>query len=134
MSQRTLQVKVLKPDRGLARDIPEWLQLYEEGRLKVGAIEEESFTIYMNPSTNSLAVTDSELIPSPTATFLVEEEVCWQLAARTESVYSAYIKGYPLRVVGEFKIRDMELVDEILDSFYEIMKADGKDIAELFAR
>ena len=92
---------------------------------------EESFGILMNPQIN-LEVVDARTLTEPTVRFFVEEEVAWKLAARRETTYTAYIKGLALRAKGQHIIRDLELVDEILETVYTLMKEEGKDMAALF--
>lgn len=130
-AQRTVQVKVLRPRPEVAQYLPDWLKLYAEDRLKEGAVQEESFSLYLDPLTNQIQVTDPWRIPDHTVTFLVEENTCWMLASRKETVYTAYQKGLPMRVKGDFIIRDMELVDEILDLFYRTLQDQNMDLAQL---
>ena len=130
--QRTVLVKILTPHPEVSHYIPDWLRLYAQGKMKPGSVSEEIFTIFMDPKANKIGITDSWRVPEHTVTFLIEENTCWSIAARKETVFTAYHKGYPLRVIGDFKLRDMELVDEILRIIFEALKAEGKDLSELF--
>lgn len=131
VSQRSLALHIVRPRPDVREHILDWLRLFAEDRLRPGAVSEETFA--MVSEEGILRVTDLELVPKPTVTFYVEVDTCWKLAARRETVYTAYIKGLPLRVKGHFIIRDMELIDEILNTFYELMREEGKDLAKLFA-
>ena len=125
-------IRVLKPRSEVAHYIPDWVRAFSEGKLRDGAVAEETFSLYYEPTTDTIQVTDTWRVPAHTVTFFVEEGTCWAIAARRETVYTAYQRGMPLRVQGDFKIRDMELIDEIMNSFYQTLKDQGKDMAALF--
>lgn len=111
--------------------IPDWLKLYADGKLKPGAVQEEPFTLFID-SQEQMVVGDYHRVADPTVRFIIESEVCWRLAARSDSVYSAYMKGLDMRAEGDFTIRDMELVDEILRQLYDLLIEEGHDVARLF--
>jgi hypothetical protein len=54
------------------------------------------------------------------------------VAARTETVYTAWLKGWPIRIQGDYAVRDVELVDEILNLYYQLALEAGHDLAALF--
>jgi hypothetical protein len=115
------------------RDRPGWLKEYAEDKLVPGAVGEEVFCVALDPETNQVYVADA---PPPhsrsTVTFLLEEHTAYMLAMRSESVYSAWLKGRPVRVHGEYVMRDIELVDEILNIYYQLMLENGHDLAAVF--
>lgn len=122
---------IVRPLPEVSRDIPNWLMLYQQGKLKEGAVAAESFSLYLDPTENQMRVSDSWQVGQHTVIFYIEEYVCWALASRAETVYSAYMKGLQIRVAGDYALRDMELVDEILQRFYEMTTEAGHDIASL---
>lgn len=123
---------IVRPLPEIARDVPDWLRLHVEGKFKDGAVSEETFSMFMEPTSDQITVTDSWRVPSHTVILYIEEETCWALAARMETVYTAYIKGLPIRVVGDYALRDLELIDEILYRFHTMMTEAGHDLATLF--
>lgn len=132
-AQRSVVIEILRPHPEVSSRIPNWLLLYTEDKLKPGAIQVERFAIYLDPINNDIVITDAWRISDSTVTFFIEEHTCWALAARKETVYTAYIRNHPIRVQGTYVIRDIELIDEILDSFYNLLKSEGRDLAEVFA-
>ena len=130
-AHRTVGMVIVRPLPEIIRDVPDWLRLYAEGRFKDGAVEEETFSLYMDPTNNQILISDSWKVGSHTVIFYMEENTCWALASRTESVYSAYMKDLPIHVAGKYVIRDMELIDEILQNFYDLMSESGHDLAAL---
>lgn len=123
---------IVRPRPEVVRDIPDWLRLYERGRLKEGAVLSESFSFFLDPVNDEIKIVDFWKVEKPTVIFYIEESVCWSLVTRAETVYTAYTKNLPIRVVGTGIIRDLELVDEVLNRFYEIMSESGHDLSELF--
>lgn len=101
--------------------------------MRAGAVLEEPFCLFID-SNSQMVVADFHRVLEPTVCFFVEEATCWKLAGRSYSVYSAYMMGKPIRAQGAFTIRDMELVDQILQMFYDALKMDGFDLAGLFAQ
>lgn len=130
-THRTLAMVIVKPLPEIARDIPDWLKIHANGGFKDGAVAEDAFSLYIDPTTDAIEITDSWKVGEHTITFYIEENTCWALAARTESVYSAFMKGLPIQPVGGYAIRDMELLDELLQRFYEMMMEGGHDLASL---
>ncbi len=110
----------------------DWLPAYVEGRLKAGAVEEDAFTVFLDPQTNRLNVVEPFQVQEPTATFYIEEATAWVIAGRGETCYTAWLSGLPIYIEGEFMVRDTELVDEILALFYELSLTSGHDVAALF--
>lgn len=111
-----------------------WLTEYANNNLMSGAVEEEIFCVALNPVNSEIYVADQDPRVSnvSTVTFLLEEHTAYMLAMRSESVLSAWLKGFPVRVVGEYAMRDVELVDEILNTYYHLMLENGHDLATLF--
>lgn len=124
-------MRIVKPHPEV-KIIPDWLKLYADGKLKPGAVQEEPFTLFID-SHEQMIVGDYHRVASPTVRFIIESGVCWRLAARSDSVYSAYMKGLDMRAEGDFTIRDMELVDEILKQLYDLLVQEGHDVARLFS-
>lgn len=127
--------------------IPNWIRHYAEGRLRAGSAVEESFCLFID-SKDQIVVADFHRVAEPTVRFFIDEDTAWKLAARNLSVYSAFSTSLPLRadgdaktiqplafrVEGEFAMRDMELMDEILQLFYDVLREEGHNLAEVVAR
>lgn len=125
-------MKVLTPLPEIASDIPGWLKMYVDGRLKDGAVDEQGFCIYLDPTDGEIHIVDSSQVGAPTVTFLIEERTARVVAQRVETVYTAWMKGWPVRIEGEYAIRDVELIDEILQLYYQLMLDHGHDLVTLF--
>jgi hypothetical protein len=131
-NRRSVQIKMLRPDPEIARDVPGWLKLYVEGRLKPGAVAAEAFCVYLDPTSAQIQIVDSWQVKDPTVTFYIEEQAAQIVAARTETVYTAWIKGWPIRLEVDHSLRDVALVDEILNQYYRLALEAGHDLAALF--
>lgn len=132
-AKRSVQIRIVTPLPEVEQRIPGWLRKYAEGKLKPGAATEEAFTVFLDPTTNTINIVDAWQVNTPTATFYLWDKVAWQLAARTHTVLTAWWSGMPIYVVDQkTAIRDMELVDEILSVYYELMLENGHDLAKLF--
>lgn len=134
--QRNVEIRVCTPlpevEQYARVGASDWWQLYADGRLNPGAVLEDAFCIYLDPSTNDMQIVDPALVKNKTATVFIEEKTCWILAMRTETVLSAMFKGMKVRAVGEGAIRDIEIMDDILDVFYTLMVESGHDLVALF--
>ena len=116
----------------MAKHVDHWFRLYTEGRLNQGAVEEDAFCIYLDPTTNDMHVVDPWQVQHKTAIIYVERKTMDILAARTETVLSALLKGMMVKPTGDGAIRDIEILDEILDVFYRLMIEQGHDLIALF--
>jgi hypothetical protein len=118
----------------MVREVPGWLKEYADNRLIPGVVEEEIFCVALDPATNVIYVADDDprINKWSTVTILLEEHTAFMLAMRSESVFSAWLKGFPLRIQGEYVMRDVELVDEILSTYYQLMLENGHDLAAVF--
>ena len=131
-NRRSVQITLLQPQPEIASDVPGWLKLYVEGRLKPGAVEEEAFCVYLDPTSGQIQIVDSWQVKDPTVVFYIEQQAAQIVAARTETVYTAWLKGWPIRIQGDYAVRDVELVDEILNLYYQLALEAGHDLAALF--
>ncbi|MFQ6027353.1 MAG: hypothetical protein ACE5Q6_07660 [Dehalococcoidia bacterium] len=116
----------------MERWVTHWLRKHVEGKLKPGAVEEDAFTVFLDAATNQINIVEPWQVTEPTVTFYIWERVAWQVAARAHTVYTAWMQGLPIFVEGEYAMRDIELVDEILAIYYELMLQSGHDLAALF--
>ena len=131
-ARRSVQIRIAKPIPQVERYVEDWFTKYVEGKLKPGAVEEDAFTIFLDPGTNQVNIVEPWQVREPTVTFVIWGQVAWQLAARVQTVYTAWMLGWPVYVDGEYAMRDIELVDEILTIYYELMLKSGHDLAALF--
>ena len=131
-NRRSVQIKLLRPKPEIADNVPGWLKIYAEGRMKPGAVEEEAFCVYLDPTSGQIQIVDSFQVKDPTVTFFIEEQAAQIVAARTETVHTAWLKGWPIRIDGDYGLRDVALVDEILDLYYRLALEAGHDLAALF--
>jgi len=130
---------MLRPDPEIANNVRGWLKLYVEagrgqgsGQWKPESVEEEAFCVYLDPTSAQIQIVDSWQVKDPTVTFYIEEQAAQIVAARTETVYTAWIKGWPIRLEGDHSLRDVALVDEILNQYYRLALEAGHDLAALF--
>lgn len=131
-AQRNVEIKICTALPEVARHVDDWFRLHCDGRLNPGAVEEDSFCIYLDPVSNDMHIADAWQIKNKTATIFIEEKTCWVLAMRTETVLSALFKGMKVKAVGEGAIRDIEIFDDILNVFYTLMVEEGHDLVALF--
>ena len=54
------------------------------------------------------------------------------IAGRSETCYTAWWKGMPLWTEGDSPVRDMNVIDDILELFHSLMNNAGHDVASLF--
>ena len=131
-ARRSVQISVVTPLPEVERVVEFWLRKHVEGRLKPGAVSESTFTVFLDPSTNQINIVEPWQVREPTVIFYIDEKVAWQVAARSHTVYTAWISGLPIFVQGEYGMRDIALIDEILAIYYELMLESGYDLAALF--
>lgn len=127
--QRSVVLSIVRPHPDVAK-IPDWIKRFGLAKLKPGAAYASNFVVYMN-SNALFEVGDGEAIPNPTVRFYIDEATCWELAARRETIYTAHSKGRPMYVDGRYALRDMELIDDMMEMIYQTLKADGLDLADL---
>ena len=130
--QRNVELKICTPIPEVAKHVDDWFRLHCDGRLKSGAVQEDAFCIYLDPTSNEMHVADTWQVKNKTATIFIEERTCWVLAMRTETVLSALFKGMKVKAVGDGALRDIEVFDDILDVFYKLMVEQGHDLVALF--
>ena len=131
-ARRSVQIRIVTPLPEVEQWVSGWLRKHVEGKLKPGAVQEEAFTVFLDPATNQLNIVEPFQVREPSVTFYIWEQVAWQVAARAHTVYTAWMQGWPIYVEGEYAMRDIELVDEILAIYYELMLQSGHDLAALF--
>jgi len=131
-AERNVELKILTPLPEVQKHVDDWFRLYCTGRLNPGAVQEDAFCIYLDPTTDDMHVADSWQVQRKTSTIFIEVKTCWILASREETVLSALFKGMKVRADGEGVLRDIEIFDEILDVFYKLMIDSGHDLVALF--
>ena len=131
-ASRSLGLVIVRPRQDVARYIGDWLDLFIKDKLKEGAVSAESFFLCFDPQSKVIQVTDSGQVKQPTVLIYIDEDTAWSLASRSESIYSSYMKSHHVRVVGKYMLRDIEVIDEMLEQFYQMMGAAGHDLAALF--
>ena len=92
----------------------------------------ETFCVYLDPTSGQIQIVDAWQVKDPTVVFYIEQQAAQIVAARTETVYTAWLKGWPIRIQGDYEVRDVELVDEILNLYYQLALEAGHDLAALF--
>lgn len=119
-------------------DIKKALQEYAQGENRTlilrttpreGRGEEIGF--YVDTRTWKMGVTEAYAIPNPTVRITVDEDLMWLLAARQQNLFSAYYQNLPIDVEGKFILRDILILDKVLEMMYDCLLADGIDLATI---
>lgn len=96
------------------------------------AVKEEAFLVYMDPANNRIQIRDPEDASQFTVEVAIEAGTALVVASRSETCYTAWLKGMPVWTEGEAPVRDINIIDEILEVYYQLMSDAGHDMASLF--
>jgi hypothetical protein len=92
---------------------------------------EEEFGFYVDTRDWKVGITDSYAIPQPTVRITVDEDLAWLLVARHQNLFSAYFQNLPVRVEGDFVLRDILILDKLLQIIHDCLLAEGIDMAAI---
>jgi len=91
----------------------------------------EEFGFYVDTRSWQVGVTESYAIPEPTVRVTIGEELMWLLASRQQTLFSAYYQNYPIEVEGDYVLRDILILDKVLELIYDCLLAEGIDLARI---
>lgn len=91
----------------------------------------EEFGFYIDINNWQVGVTDSYAIQEPTVRVTIDEDLMWLLAARQQNLFSAYFQNLPIDVEGAFVLRDILILDKVLELIHDCLLADGIDLAQI---
>lgn len=129
-------LRVCRPHPEVASFFRDWLSLYADERLKEGAVVDEPFGVWLDTTGTRWVIS---MVPgskdNPTATIFVSEDMFWALAARSETLFSAFITGKPIvtKSKDSIDLRDLTHVDALLTIINKSLVQKGIDLASLVA-
>jgi hypothetical protein len=129
---RSVVLRVCRPHPEVEAQIKGWLQLYAEDRLMDGAVAEELFVIGLDTSGEKYEISYSDQPTGlETTQVFVSEAIFWDLAARTNTLYSVFITGKPIWVKSAegMDLRDLGHMDKILTVIHENLNREGINLA-----
>lgn len=91
----------------------------------------EEFGFYVDTSTWKIGITESYAILEPTVRVTVDEGLMWLVVARQQNLFSAYFQNLPIQVEGPFVLRDILILDKVLELIHDCLLAEGVDLAEI---
>ncbi|MFH1486712.1 MAG: hypothetical protein ABIH46_11630 [Chloroflexota bacterium] len=131
---RSVVLKVCQPHPEVASYFSNWLKLYAEDQLKEGAVIEEPFNVYLDTSGEKYAIMlHRGVVTEPTVTVLMSEALFWDIAGRSNTVYTAFITGKPMVIQSTegYDLRDLAHIDLILGLIHQSLLKRGIDITSL---
>lgn len=91
----------------------------------------EEFGFYIDTGSWEVNVTESYALPEPTVRMTLDEDLMWLLASRQQNLFSAYYQSYPIDVEGGYVLRDILILDKVLELIYDCLLAEGHDLAAI---
>lgn len=122
---------------GLSRrlDLKKLFQEYAQGedrtlvlRTRAAKGRGEEFGFYIDTSNWKVGVTESYAIVEPTVRVTIDEDLMWLTASRQQNLFSAYFQNLPIEVEGPFVLRDILILDKVLELIHDCLLADGIDL------
>ena len=116
-TDRTACLSVLRAKPEVYVAVPDWLSRYAKGEFKEGWVLENMFSFWIDRSTPKYQIIcDTTALPDPTVkVYVPEKPTFWALAAMTETIITAYIKGQIKTVSkGNLQLNDLAHLDKIL--------------------
>lgn len=129
---RTAVLRVCRPHPEVENYFKNWLTLYVESRLKDGAVVEEPFSLYLDTSGEKYAIKlQPSALPAPTVQIFLSEMLFWDVAARTYTIYTAFITGKPIIIRSSEKrdLGDLAHMDKILSLIHDTLLRRGINLA-----
>jgi len=136
-AQRSVVLRVCRPREDTRFYIPQWFRHYIRGQFNPeafaeGVVVEELFSLYLDTSQPKWQLVATKIpLPQPTVTAFISEERFWEVAARSETLYSLFIKGKEIEVIGDFSLADIAHLDSLLTLMHNTLISKGIDITSL---
>lgn len=140
-TSRSVLLRLLKPHPEI-EEMEGWLEKYATGHLKTSArndqglleeaVKEEAFCIFLDPVTNKINIVDPHQVTGPTVVVYIHYLTAYRIAGRSETCYTAWWKGMPIWTEGDSPVRDINVIDDILELYHTLMMNSGHDVASLF--
>ena len=131
---RSVILHVCTPHPEVAQFIENWLEEFAKNNLQAGAAAERSFSLYLSTrEPRYTLVLESGIAVAATADVYVSETLFWDLAARTRSLYTAYILGGEIvvRSSQSMDLRDLAHMDKILEVIHDALARKGISLVSL---
>lgn len=93
----------------------------------------EEFGFYIDTKNWQVGVTESYAIVEPTVRMTIDEDLMWLMASREQNLFSAYFQNLPIKVEGSFVLRDILILDKVLELIHDCLLADGIDLRQILA-
>ena len=93
----------------------------------------EEFGFYIDIGTWKVSITESYAITEPTVKVTIGEDLMWLVAARQQNLFSAYFQNLPIDIEGAFVLRDILILDKVLELIYDCLLADGIDLKKILS-
>lgn len=93
----------------------------------------EEFGFYIDTKNWQVGVTESYAIVEPTVRVTIDEELMWLMASRQQNLFSAYFQNLPIDVEGPFVLRDILILDKVLELVHDCLLADNIDLAAILS-
>lgn len=93
----------------------------------------EEFGFYIDTGTWKVGVTESYAILEPTVRVTLDEDLMWLIASRQQNLFSAYFQNLPIQVEGPFVLRDILILDKVMELIHDCLLADGIDLGTILA-
>ena len=134
-TDRTVVLRICSPHPEVASLIAGWLSLHANDELADGAVTEELFPLWLDqPEDGRYQIRYKGAVPpDPTAEVFVAEDTFWELAARTMTLYTAFINGRPMHIKSGagVELRDLAHMDMILSAIHTSLMRQGVNVAEI---
>lgn len=98
----------------------------------------EEFAFYIDTGTWEIGISEGHALPKPTARITLDEDLMWLLASRQIDLFTAYFaryyrQHYPVEVEGDYVLRDIKVLDKMLQLICDCLLAEGVDLAAILA-
>lgn len=93
----------------------------------------EEFGFYIDTQNWQVGITENYAILEPTVRITIDEDLMWSLAARQQNLFSAYFQNLAVDVDAPFLLRDILILDKLLELIYDCLLADGIDLKAILA-
>lgn len=88
----------------------------------------EEFGFYVDTKNWQVGITETYAILEPTVRVTIDEDLMWLMASREQNLFSAYFQNLPIRVEGAFVLRDILILDKVLELIHDCLLAEGVDL------
>jgi hypothetical protein len=131
---RIVILHICTPHPEVASYVENWIQHFADGHMQEGSVSSEMFSLWLDTTGDKYQFgTALSMMPEATTQIWVPETTFWDLAGRSDSIYTAYITGKPfvIRSAENYALRDIAHMDLILTTIHEALLNSGTNLAQL---